>query len=86
MWSEITHREFIHTSCSKRVRRADFDAESFIVYPKHRALAPLAYEFLELLRAARVETEKVDQPKRRAIQPNEEAKILSSRCPWVGDE
>ena len=43
-----------------KVRGLEFEAESFIVYPKHRALSPLAYEFLELLRAARVETKKVD--------------------------
>jgi len=50
-----------------KVRGLEFEAESFIVYPKHRTLSPLAYEFLELLRAARVETKKVDQPRLRAI-------------------
>jgi DNA-binding transcriptional LysR family regulator len=45
----------------------EFEAESFIVYPNHRALSPLAREFLELLRGARVQAEKFDQASRRAI-------------------
>jgi DNA-binding transcriptional LysR family regulator len=50
-----------------KVKDFEVGAESFIVYPKHRALSPLAQEFLELLRAARVETKKLDQPRRHAI-------------------
>lgn len=45
----------------------EFEAESFIVYPKHRTLSPLAQEFLDLLRGARVQDEKLDQASRCAI-------------------
>jgi LysR family transcriptional regulator, low CO2-responsive transcriptional regulator len=48
----------------------EIEAESFIVYPKHRALSPLAQEFFELLRGARVQAEKLDQASRHAIPIN----------------
>lgn len=66
-----------------KVKDFEVEAESFIVYPKYRALSPLAYEFLELLRAARVETEKADQPKRRAIPAKQRGEKLFVRSSVV---
>ena len=51
-----------------KVRGLDLEAESFIVYPRNRALLPLAQEFLELLREART-TQFSNRRSNRAKRP-----------------